>query len=574
MINKDQCIEDYRIQMNSSIGRGNYGEVFDCKSTRNPQYSLCAKIINTQVLEKYKNIEKMISQLVSQNKQNQNLVTIYDVKHIAQEKKLIIIMEKCESNLQKLINIQKKFNDSEVFNFIDQFLNGYQVLYDNNIIHRDIKPENILIQQKTYKLSDFGTGKIYKANDFLITKIGTPVYTAPEINSLVQDHELDIRFQNIKFNQHSKSQVDIFSLGIILYQMVYGELPFEHNQTSIIEFAKRIKKNPLQLTGQSKHKNIIEQMLIYYPDERMTFQCLYNLVSEKKNTKISYPIQIKQKDNQIKSPQVSTTIPSLNQNGGNQNGSNQNIFNQNGFNQNGFKLNGLNQNGFNQNGFKLNGSNQNGFNQNGSYQNIFNQNGLNQNGLNQNGFNQNGSNQNGLNQNGFNQNGSNQNIFYQNGFNQNGVIKNEFNQNEANQNGLNQQFQLQNNCIPNIKIKSNQFQTPPQKEDLSLISPHQKIKEYLQFLLNDHGDIIKDDIKNLIQYLIQNSTFSIEQLKQLITIYKNQIQKPDLCENKTLIFFYCILCILNNTTLLNIQSFDDKKLREQIKRLYDNLNST
>ncbi|CAD8054986.1 unnamed protein product [Paramecium primaurelia] len=544
MITQNQCIEDYRIQLNSSIGRGSYGEVFDCKSIKYPQLSLCAKIINAQVLEKYKNIEKMISQLVSQNKQNQNLVTIYDVKHMNEDKKLIIIMEKCESNLQKIINFQKKFNDLEVSNFIDQFLNGYQVLYDNNIIHRDIKPENILIKQKTYKLSDFGTGKIYKANDFKITKIGTPVYTAPEINSLVQDTELDDRFQKIKFNQHSKSQVDIFSLGIILYQMVYGELPFEQKQTSIIEFAKRIKQNPLQLTGQSQHKKIIEQMLIYYPDERMTFQCLYNIIAEKKNTKISYPISFKQKDNQIKQPQVSATMSSLNQNGGNQNGLNQIIINQNGGIQNISKKNEINQTGGNQN--RVN-------------QNIINLNGLNQNLFNQNGF---------------NQNGLNQNLINQNGFNQNGVIKNELNQNEANQNRLNQQFQLQNNCMPNIKIKSNQFQTPPQKEDLSLISPHQKIKEYLQFLLNDNGDIIKDDIKNLIQYLIQNSTFSIDQLKQLITIYKNQIQKPDLCENKTLIFFYCILCILNNTTPLNIQSFDDKKLREEIKRLYDNLNST
>lgn len=89
------------------------------------------------------------------------------------------------------------------------------MLYDENILHRDIKPENILINtfqgKSVYKLADFGVGKVYKQNDFNMTRTGTPVYAAPEINQLVQDLSLtdDLKKENVL-----KSNIDIFSVII------------------------------------------------------------------------------------------------------------------------------------------------------------------------------------------------------------------------------------------------------------------------------------------------------------------------------------------------------------------------
>lgn len=100
-------------------------------------------------------------------------------------------------------------------------LNGYKPLYEKSILHRDIKPENILISKDTlgkpiYKLADFGIGKVCASNDTVMTKVGTPVYAAPELNSFVNDDNLDKLVYQLKEIKNGKSQVDVFSVSIFL----------------------------------------------------------------------------------------------------------------------------------------------------------------------------------------------------------------------------------------------------------------------------------------------------------------------------------------------------------------------
>ena len=79
----------------------------------------------------------------------------------------------------------------------------------NNVVHRDIKPENIMINDDDEtKLIDFGLSKTSKKNN-MTTVAGTPFYMAPEV-----------------LNQNYTSKADIWSLGVLLYTMVSGYLPF------------------------------------------------------------------------------------------------------------------------------------------------------------------------------------------------------------------------------------------------------------------------------------------------------------------------------------------------------------
>lgn len=79
------------------------------------------------------------------------------------------------------------------------------------VIHRDIKPANILINDDVYKIADLGMGRILEDMAVLqnITKVGTPAYAAPQL------------FLEPLFS----SKADVYSLGVIFYQLIYDELP-------------------------------------------------------------------------------------------------------------------------------------------------------------------------------------------------------------------------------------------------------------------------------------------------------------------------------------------------------------
>lgn len=96
-------------------------------------------------------------------------------------------------------------------------------LNNKNIAHRDLKPSNIMVDRNGYlKLIDFGTAKIIR--DYTDTVIGTPHYIAPEVIS----------------GKGYSITLDYWSLGIMLYEMVYGVLPFAHNANQVMDIYKAI----------------------------------------------------------------------------------------------------------------------------------------------------------------------------------------------------------------------------------------------------------------------------------------------------------------------------------------------
>src|ERR1700744_1069764 len=187
-----------------------------------------------------------------------NIVVVYDAGE--EDGLFYITMELVEGkSLQTLLADGHAFPLPRVLRIMEQTCNALQFAHENNIVHRDIKPANIMLTpDDTVKVTDFGTAKILQMGTVQQTThvMGTPSYMSPE---QVKGRPVDGR-------------TDIFSQGVMLYEMVAGEKPFPgQNITTVIYKIVNEDPTPPRQLDPSIHPGIstvIMKALLKEPEER------------------------------------------------------------------------------------------------------------------------------------------------------------------------------------------------------------------------------------------------------------------------------------------------------------------
>ena len=198
------------------IGNGSFGQVYLALNKIDRKY-YAIKHMEKDILHKsLKSLKGIYEEIDIQSRINHpNIVRLFFVKET--EHSFDLVMENANGgNLFFYIRQRGCLSEQHSFLFFIQIVNAVYFLHNHNIIHRDIKPENILIfNNYTVKLCDFGWCTKYDGTE-RITFCGTTEYMAPEM---------------VKKESYNK-EIDVWSLGILLYELVHGYSPFKPNKTN------------------------------------------------------------------------------------------------------------------------------------------------------------------------------------------------------------------------------------------------------------------------------------------------------------------------------------------------------
>lgn len=160
-----------------------------------------------------------------------------------------LVLEYCSGGeLFHFIIERKHLCEREAALIMHQLLSALVYLHGQNISHRDIKPENFMLARKNdptcVKMIDFGLSKDFSGQETMKTMSGSPYYIAPEV-----------------FLQNYNSKIDIWSLGVVLYIMLSGKVPFPGN--SELEIIGNVIKGDFHFNHEpfSRHSGVAKDFL-------------------------------------------------------------------------------------------------------------------------------------------------------------------------------------------------------------------------------------------------------------------------------------------------------------------------
>ena len=240
------------------LGKGGFAKCYEFKCSENNKV-FAAKVVAKSGLVKSRAKQKLISEIKIHKSLHHPQIVAFE-HYFEDTENVYILLEMCQNQtLNELLKRRKRLTEIEVQCYVVQLIKALKYLHSHRVIHRDLKLGNLFLTEKMeLKVGDFGLAtKLDFEGERKRTVCGTPNYIAPEILDGKTGHSYE---------------VDIWSLGVIIYTLIIGKPPFETRDVKTTY--KRIKMNaytfPENAIISEAAKNLIGQILVLDPGKRPT----------------------------------------------------------------------------------------------------------------------------------------------------------------------------------------------------------------------------------------------------------------------------------------------------------------
>ncbi len=236
MFLKDQVIGKYRVQ--KALGNGGFGAVYLAEDT------IIGKLVALKVPHKQ---NQDLGELAAEAKlmaplSHPNIVSVLTADRDPESGVFFIVMEYVEGeSLADLLTRDGNVPEQQAIAWGIQICSAVSYAHKHNVIHRDLRPSNVLMtKERTAKVVDFSISRLLEKESYASTKIGSPPYMAPE-----------------HFQGRATYASDIYSIGVMMYEMVTGVLPFfDLNPSRIEEMVAQGRFTPPNLKNRSVSKEL------------------------------------------------------------------------------------------------------------------------------------------------------------------------------------------------------------------------------------------------------------------------------------------------------------------------------
>ncbi|XP_055995265.1 MAP/microtubule affinity-regulating kinase 3-like isoform X20 [Ostrea edulis] len=245
-----------------TIGKGNFAKVKLAKHVPTGR-EVAIKIIDKTQLNP-SSLNKLFREVrIMKNLDHPNIVKLFEV--IETEKTLYLVMEYASGGeVFDYLVAHGRMKEKEARAKFRQIVSAVQYCHQKHIVHRDLKAENLLLDgDMNIKIADFGFSNEFVPGNKLDTFCGSPPYAAPEL------------FQGKKYDG---PEVDVWSLGVILYTLVSGSLPFDGQ--NLKELRERVLRGKYRIPFymSTDCENLLKKFLVLNPTKRV---CLENIMKDR-----------------------------------------------------------------------------------------------------------------------------------------------------------------------------------------------------------------------------------------------------------------------------------------------------